>query len=38
MESPAAINALAILDRWQRDESLTEECRERARQLVREFA
>lgn len=36
-QSTAAINAFAILERWQWDESLTQECRERARQLVREF-
>ena len=36
-QSTAAINAFAILERWQWDESLTQACRERARQLVREF-
>jgi len=35
--STAANNALAILKRWQYDESLTQACRERAGQLVREF-
>jgi len=37
-QSTVAANALAILKRWQHDESLTQDCRERAGHLVREFA
>lgn len=36
-QSRATSNALAILARWQYDESLTKACRESAGQLTREF-